>query len=121
MEFDYDSLADGGRGLWDSISGDHDLADVQLVQLLEACRAKDRLDTLNASMQSDEPAEWPQGALTGATNTANLMKQLLATLRLPESGQSRGGNPGTARLPYQKGGKKLSSLDRARAARNASA
>jgi hypothetical protein len=70
-------------------------------------------------MESDDPNEWPAGALTGATNSANLLKQLIATLRLPESGVSRGGNPGTARLPYVKGGKKLTSLDRAREARNA--
>ena len=40
-------LAAGGRKLWRSIVTEHDLAPAQLVQLTEACRAKDRLDQLD--------------------------------------------------------------------------
>jgi hypothetical protein len=130
-------LRDGGRSLWKSITDDHDLDAAQIVQLEEACRAKDRLDRLDQILRGDTET-WMalvhnlrtedyelkiDAALSQANATANLMKQLLAALRLPDpqSGkkpQFRG--PRGAVAPQVPGGKpgKVSSLDRARAAKS---
>jgi hypothetical protein len=126
-------LGAGGRSLWKSITDDHDLDATQLVQLTEACRAKDRLDKLDSLLRGDVDT-WvevyvdPDGnpvslridaALQRANDTANLLKQLLAALRLPDSAgkrpQRRG--PRGAQAPTVPGGK-VSSLDRARAKRS---
>jgi hypothetical protein len=128
-----EGLSSGGRRLWDSITEDHELDAVQVVQLEEACRAKDRLDRLDSLLRGDLDAwlsiqEFDDGrpavlvinsALTQANATANLMKQLLAALRLPDAQtgkkpQYRG--PRGAQAPTVPGGK-VSSLDRARAAK----
>jgi hypothetical protein len=120
--------------LWDAITEAHALDAPQLVQLEEACRAKDRLDQLDRVLRA-EVSCWseiitdPDGtpvslridtALDKANTTANLMKQLLAALRLPDpqtgaKPQFRG--PRGAVAPQQPGGK-VSSLDRARAAKS---
>jgi hypothetical protein len=127
-------LAPGGRALWEAITTDHDLDAVQLVQLEEAARAKDRLDKLDELLRGDVET-WAtlthnlrtedyelkiDAALTQANSTANLMKQLLAALRLPDEltgkkPQRRG--PRGAVKPQVPGGK-VSSLDRARAAKS---
>jgi hypothetical protein len=128
-----EGLRSGGRALWDAISDDHDLDAAQLAQLEEACRAKDRLDQLDEVLRGDGdtwmrlvPDPRADGnvyelrmtqALTQANATANLMKQLLAALRLPDpqtgkKPQYRG--PRGAQKPTAPGGK-VSSLDRARA------
>ena len=93
-----DGLRAGGRALWVGIAGSFDLMPEQLVQLEEACRAKDRLDKLDALLAGDIDM-WAQidldldgrpvslridAALAQANTTANLMKQLLAALRLPD-------------------------------------
>lgn len=93
-------LGAGGRKLWFAICSDHeDLDATQLVQLEEACRAKDRLDKLDALLRGDASV-WSEieldyngqpvslridAALVQANATANLMKQLLAALRLPDA------------------------------------
>ena len=110
-----DGLRSGGRTLWDAITDEHDLDAGQLVQLEEACRAKDRCDFL-----ADRLAEQHDSVmLKDANATANLMKQLLAALRLPD--------PTTGKKPQFRGargsyaprtGGKVSSLDRARAAKS---
>jgi hypothetical protein len=129
-----EGLRSGGSALWQAIDGDHELTAPQLVQLEEACRAKDRLDELDRLLRRDIESwmdeVWLEGqrryelkidaALTQANATANLMKQLLAALRLPdaETGkrpQRRG--PRGAVAPQVPGGK-VSSLDRARAAKS---
>lgn len=127
-------LSSGGRALWKAITDDHDLDATQLVQLTEACRAKDRLDKLDAVLRG-EVDTWVEilgdedhltcrlqvaPALGKANETANLMKQLLAALRLPDAQtgkkpQYRG--PRGAQKPSMPGGK-VSSLDRARAAKS---
>lgn len=126
----------GGKILWDEIAADHDLDVAQRVTLTEACRAKDRLDKLDELLRGDVET-WVSlthrlmtedyelkidQALAAANTTANLMKQLIAALRLPdvESGkrpQARGG----ARGAYQPkttgaatGVARVSSLERAR-------
>jgi hypothetical protein len=110
-------LGTGGSALWTAITGEHDLDAGQLVQLEEACRAKDRCDFLDRLIQSGDES-WPQ-MLTQANATANLMKQLIAALRLPDENgkkpQYRG--PRGAQKPSVAGGK-VSSLDRARAAKS---
>lgn len=106
-------LASGGAALWTAVVDVHDLDEAQRVQLLEACRAKDRLDKLDELLRGDVDV-WVRlthgtktqdyellidKALAAANSTANLMKQLLAALRLPDevSGkrpQRRGGGRG---------------------------
>jgi hypothetical protein len=123
----------GGRALWRDITKDRDLDPMQRVQLLEACRAKDRLDKLDAILRGDADT-WTElqtnegtgatyivvnAALDKANNTANLMKQLLAAMRLPDEDtgkrpQHRGGARGAQR-PTVPGGKvtPISALERA--------
>jgi hypothetical protein len=129
-----EGLDTGGRALWRSIVDVHELDASQLVQLEEACRAKDRLDRLDRLLRGDIDT-WVRlthrtntddyelkidAALTQANATANLMKQLLAALRLPDEAtgkkpQYRG--PRGAQAPSVPGGQ-VSSLDRARAAKS---
>lgn len=122
-------LGPGGRSLWKGIADEHELDPVQVAQLTEACRMKDRLDKLNDLLRGDV-ATWAEveldrggepvslridGAAKLANETANGMKQLLAALRLPDAQgkrpQYRG--PRGAQAPTIPGG--VSSLDRARA------
>lgn len=130
-------LDKGGRALWRSIAADHDLDVMQRVQLEEACRAKDRLDKLDLILRGDAET-WAtithrtqtddyelkiDDALTKANATANLMKQLLAAMRLPDAAtgkkpQYRGARG--AQRPTIPGGNNVSSLDRARAAKSGS-
>lgn len=124
-------LAAGGRRLWSAVATEHDLDAGQLAQLTEACRAKDRLDKLDQLLRGDadlwasvvtdrdgEPVSLRiDAALQRANETANLMKQLLAALRLPDATtgkrpQFRG--PRGAQAPSVPAGA-VSSLDRARA------
>ena len=129
-------LGAGGRALWREIDQDHELDAAQKVTLLEVCRAKDRLDKLDEILRGDVDT-WAtlvhnlrtedyelkiDAALSQANATANLMKQLLASLRLPDDAtgkrpQARGGARG-AYSPTAKPGGKVSSLDRARAAKS---
>lgn len=125
-------LGSGGRSLWRKITGDHELDAAQAVQLEEACRAKDRLDKLDELLRGDVDT-WARlvvdvnsdgdvfelritQALPQANATANLMKQLLAALRLPDEAtgkrpQYRG--PRGAQAPTVPGGAR--SKDRLRA------
>jgi len=124
-------LGPGGRSLWRAITGDHSLDATQRVQLEEACRAKDRLDKLDKVLRGDVDT-WvkilsDEGHLTcrlqvapalgKANETANLMKQLLAALRLPDEATGKKPQRRAARGAYTPGGK-VSSLDRARAAKS---
>lgn len=131
-------LRAGGRALWKAIDGSHDLDAVQEVQLEEACRAKDRLDEFDSIIAGKGVLNLMRFRLTSvdfddseatvevkfdqvisqANATANLMKQLLAALRLPDATtgkkpQYRG--PRGAQNPSVPRG--VSSLDRARAAK----
>lgn len=127
-------LSTGGRTLWKSITDAHDLNAIQQVTLLEACRSKDRLDKLDEILRGDVEV-WAtlvhdtrtedyelkiDAALSQANSTANLLKQLLAALRLPDEAgkkpQQRGGARGAYAATPKTGGK-VSSLDRARAAK----
>lgn len=128
----YDSLGPGGRSLWAAITDQHQLDAGQEVQLLEACRAKDRLDRLDTVLSGDADV-WMRlthrlntedyelkidAALSQANATANLMKQLLAALRLPDAQTGKQPQKRAARGAYKPTGT-VSSIDRARAARGA--
>ena len=131
-------LAPGGRNLWKSVTDAHELDAVQEVTLLEACRSKDRLDKLDEVLRGDEET-WMRlikddrteyhelkidSALASANTTANLLKQLLAALRLPDEAgkkpQQRGGARGAYAATPKADSGKVSSLDRARAAKTGS-
>jgi hypothetical protein len=126
-------LGAAGRKLWTAIVSVHNLDPMQLVQLEEACRAKDRLDKLDSILRGDADM-WCQlildvntertfdvrvtAVLAQANATANLFKQLLAALRLPDAAGKRPQARGGARGAYVAGGPgdgKVSSLERARA------
>lgn len=137
-----EGLREGGRALWKGIAGAHELDPVQAVQLHEACRAKDRLDKLDAVL-SGESETWMtlvhdlrtedyelkiDAALAASNSTANLMKQLLASLRLADASGQRPQQRGGARGAYKPtaaapaggapaGTGTVSSLERARAAK----
>lgn len=111
-----EGLRSGGSALWFAIIEEHDLDATQLVQLEEACRAKDRCDFLDGRLRESMDSL----VLKDANATANLLKQLIAALRLPDAQtgkkpQFRG--PRGAQKPTVPGGK-VSSLDRARAAKS---
>jgi hypothetical protein len=129
-------LGAGGRDLWKSVTDVNQLDAPQKVTLLEACRAKDRLDKLDELLRCDVDT-WatlhldPHSsdgnifelritqALMQANSTANLLKQLLAALRLPDAStgrrpQARGGARGTY-APTGKASSTVSSIERARA------
>ena len=137
-----DGLGEGGRALWCAVADDYVLDIMQRVQLEEACRAKDRLDEFDSIIHGKGVIELmhfriPHAFQTGddvtvevkfdnvisqANATANLMKQLLAAMRLPDAAtgkkpQYRGARG--AQKPSMPGGN-VSSLDRARAAKTGS-
>lgn len=109
-----DGLNSGGAALWEALTEAHDLDTVQLVQLTEVCRMKDRLDKLDAVLRGDVDA-WMRlavsdmrddaslvvdDALVKANQTANQMKQLLAAMRLPDDVGKRPQQRGGARGAY---------------------
>jgi len=110
-------LGPSGDALWCDITEAHELDATQLVTLTEVCRAKDRLDRLDELLRGNlDPT-----TLNQANTTANLMKQLIASLRLPDPvsekrPQFRGAR-GAQKPSVPGGGSKVSSLDRARAAK----
>ena len=131
-------FAAGGQRLWDAIAEAHELDEAQRVQLVEACRMKDRLDQLDLLLRGDV-STWVSihesegrpavlvinAALVQANTTANTMKQLLAAMRLPDSSGKRPQQRGGARGAYgvqTPGGAdvgSVSSLERARRRRGA--
>lgn len=127
-------LASAGRALWRAVSKAHDLDATQEVQLHEACRAKDRLDRLDMILRG-EVETWAtlvhdartedyevriDAALSQANATANLLKQLLAALRLPDerTGKRPQQRPPRGAHAPKVPGKVVSSLEQARAAKS---
>ena len=121
-----EGLQAGGLALWNAVTGTHTLDAMQMVQLTEACRAKDRLDKLDELMRGDVDT-WAtvrhrartqdyelkvDNAAAVANSTADLMKKMLNALRLPD--------PETGRRPQRRGPRgvqkpsAVSSLERAR-------
>jgi len=102
------TLSPGGRALWTGVVADHQLDAVQQVTLLEACRAKDRLDRLHA-MSRGTSEVWAEAGTYSVSvdhgrcvnQTADLLKQLLAAMRLPDESGRRPQRRGTARGVYR--------------------
>ena len=126
-------LGTRGKRLWKDITAAHDLDPQQRVLLEEACRTVDRLDMLEGKLSGREDA-WVHlrtraegmvdgedrvtidlvvdNALSEARQQQNILKQLLAAMRLPD--QASGARPqqrGGARGAYApKAGSKVVSL-----------
>jgi len=95
-----DTLGTAGRTLWEAITGRfHHLDPAELAILTEACRAKDRLDKLDAMVRAGSEVWAGNLVVTDpdrrATVTADTMKKCLAALRLPD--------PLTGRRPQYRG------------------
>ncbi len=126
-------LQAGGERLWASLLAQDEHLTDELNPArdvaLEACRAKDRCDILDGVCR-DEPVLLDNGkgqpvthpAWVEARQQANILKQLVAALRLPDEAtgkrpQRHMGAAG-ARRPNGAGSAAVSSLDRARAAKS---
>lgn len=106
-------LGRSGRRLSRDVAAAHDLDPVQLVLLHEACRAKDRLDRLDALIRTASSVWGEVGTAHGsvvltvdaplakANTTANVMKQLIAAMRLPDESGRRPPRRGGARGAYR--------------------
>lgn len=123
-----EGLGVGGAKLWSDIASEHALDASQLVTLLEVCRCKDRLDKLDLLIRGDVDV-WARlthnlrtedyelridQALSAANSTANLMKQLIAALRLPDQVTGKKPQYRGPRGVQNPSSSKVSSLDRAR-------
>ena len=86
-----------GRKMWRSIHEQHPtISDPEREVALEACRVADRLERLDAICRSSEPViETDKGGLithpafAEARQQQNLLKQMIAALRLPEASGKR--------------------------------
>lgn len=126
-------MASKGRRLWRELCELYDFDPAERVLLEEACRIADRLDRLEAALTGGE-REWLRfqvrddgaevrvvidSALSEARQQANVLKQIVAALRIPddESGkrpQQRGGARGAYRSTGKKSGTVTSLRDRLR-------
>src|SRR4028118_1595799 len=97
-------LAKGGRALWSAVLDSHELDTPRLAVLEQACRQRDRCDTLAANAANGDPGalrhesdsamampRLPATAATGAPgalpherDSAMAMTRLLSALRLPD-------------------------------------
>lgn len=126
-------LGPRGAALWVSVTDVHTLAAPELEILTEACRCADRLERLDQHLH-DEDMSWldveklrsdgatfrvtVDAALSEARQQQNILKQLIASLRLPDEATGKKPQHRGARGSYApKAGSGVSSLDRARAAR----
>lgn len=129
-------LGTKGRRLWRELTEIHDFDPAERVLLEESCRIADRLDKLDAFLSGEADA-WIKfrvsedasevtvvidSALSEARQQANVLKQLVAALRLPDDAsgkrpQQRGGARGAYKSTGKAGAGSVSSLERARAAR----
>lgn len=133
------ALRSGGRALWDGIAGSFELMPEQLVQLEEACRAKDRLDEFDRIISGQGVLElmrfrtqgdyWDDdgdrhvtiavkfdAVISQSNATANQMKQMLAALRLPDEEGRRPQYRGArgSQAPSIPGGKPKSAAEAAK-------
>lgn len=127
-----------GRRLWREMQELTDFNPAERVILEEACRIADRLDTLDrvlagdasgwmrlkASEDGTEVTVTVDNALSEARQQANVLKQLVASLRLPDEKtgtrpQQRGGARGAYKASAAKAAGTVSSLDLARQSRQA--
>lgn len=127
-----------GRKFWDEITDAHDNLDAsQLLQLEEVCRTADRLEALDRLLTGDA-SDWVElvekkgtdgtvevvmdKALSEARQQQNILKQLVAALRLPDEATGKRPQTRPARGAHQPKGSgasgSVSSLDRARQAKS---
>jgi hypothetical protein len=126
-------LGERGAALWVEVTEAHDLAAPELEILTEACRCADRLERLDEHL-NDADLSWldveklrsdgatfrvtVDAALSEARQQQNILKQLIASLRLPDETTGKKPQRRGARGAYKpKGSAGVSSLDRARAAK----
>lgn len=126
-------LGSRGAALWASVTESHTLAAPELEILTEACRCADRLERLDQQLTGDDMA-WldlermrsdeheyrvtVDAALSEARQQQNILKQLIASLRLPDEATGKKPQHRGARGSYApKAASGVSSLDRARAAK----
>lgn len=114
-----------GRRLWRAVHEQHPgMSEPEREVVLEACRVADRLERLDAICRVSEPViETDKGmlithpAFAEARQQANLLKQLVASVRLPDAATGRRPQTRPARGVQQpKGAGTVSSLERARQA-----
>lgn len=131
-----------GTRLWREMHAEFDeFNPAETVLVEEACRMADRLDRLNALLVGDtalwEMVELPSGAvqvfvtgaLAEARQQANVLKQIVTALRLPDENTgrrpiqrnngARGAHSGASVPREAKVSATVTALDRARAARQA--
>lgn len=116
-------LEERGERLWRSIHDQHPgLTDPEREVVLEACRVADRLERLDAICRVSEPViETDKGALithpafAESRQQQNLLKQLVASLRLPDPASGKRPQTRPARgVQAPKGAGTVSSLERMR-------
>lgn len=133
-------LGAAGKKLWNEMNKLQDFGPAEKVTVEEMCRIKDRLDQLNdiiagkgvlqlmhfrsmidAAEDDDRSVTMTvDGVLSESRQQANIFKQLHASLRIPDAEGKKPQQRGGARGSYSataKTGSKVSSLDRARAAK----
>jgi hypothetical protein len=129
-------LSARGRRLWADLNDMAELDATQRILAEEACRMADRLEKLDALLRGDAE-EWVRireprvdgdpmvividSALAEARQQANVMKQLLAALRLPDEATGKRPAQRGARGAYRSsgagaGGGTVTALERARRA-----
>jgi hypothetical protein len=118
-------LEDRGKKLWRSIHQQHPgISDPEREVALEACRVADRLERLDAICRVSEPViETDKGGLithpafAEARQQQNLLKQLVASLRIPEGATGKRPQTRPARgVQAPKGAAKVTALDKFRQA-----
>lgn len=128
-------LSSRGRKLWRDLHEMDDLDPVQSVLAEEACRTADRLEKLDGLLRGDVE-EWVRvrgprfdgddmvlmidSALSEARQQANILKQLLTALRLPDEASGKKPQRRGPRGAYQSSGAgvggTVTALERARRA-----
>ncbi len=103
-------LRSGGRRLWEGIAGDNELDDGQLATLEQACRQRDRADSLASAAASGDPS-----ALRHEREAGLAMTRLIAALRLPD--EKSGKRPQSRQVRGVQKPSTVSSLERARSAK----
>jgi hypothetical protein len=118
-----DGLEGRGERLWRSIHDQHPtIGDAEREVVLEACRLADRLERLDAICRVSEPVnETDKAALithpafAESRQQQNLLKQLVASLRLPDPQSGKRPQTRPARgVQAPKGAGTVSSLERMR-------
>jgi hypothetical protein len=123
-------LGPRGAALWESVTSLHDLPAPELEILTEACRCADRLERLDEQLTGDDMS-WldlekmrrddteyrviVDAALSEARQQQNILKQLIASLRLPDEVTGKKPQHRGARGAYKPSAEKsVSARDRLR-------